>query len=100
MRCQIVITGRLGFFKMQPRQRYLDLDRLLGFAAVASEDCPDALHPVLVAFLIVDPQRCPGRCRRGLSKGDLGWIVRNNFDWPASERRAGLDHLELLTACK
>ena len=100
MRCQIVITGGLGFFEMQPRQRFLDLDHLVGFAAVTPDHYLDAFDPVIVACLIVDPQRCPGRCRGGFCKGDLGRIVGNDFDWPASERRARLDHLELLTARK
>ena len=100
MRRQIVITGGLGFFEVQPGQRCLDLDRFVGFAAVAPDHYLDALDPVIVACLIVDPQRCPGRCRRRFCEGDLGRVVGNDFDWPASERRARLGHLELLAARK
>ena len=95
MRRQIVITGRLRVFQMQPGERQFELDRLLRrrisrLVARAMNNRLDALHSVIVAGAIIEPQRGARGALRRLSEGDRRRVVRHDLDRPLAQCCAAL----------
>ena len=60
----------------------------VGLTALAPDHRLDGFDAIIVACLIIDPQRRMRRALGGFGKGDFGRMVRDDFDRPAAERGA------------